>query len=207
MDELLDLNDRKEEHMKSQLNWVMAILILGCVNTTPLYAADQPSGSSKGSKALDIPGNIPQSGDESLAKKDAEVMRGKLVKVEDQMYMLETSPGKQVSIRSGQNTKFESDYKGMIGDWIEALVTPDMHLQSLKKSTPAYMVEGSVLKIEKDFLVVKDSLGKEIRLRTGKDAKIEGSHKVGDSIRAEYTPEGEVLSIRRSKPPIGPEGA
>jgi len=193
--------------MRSQLNWILAILILGCVNTTPLFAADQATGSSKGSKAIDIPGNIPQTGDESLAKKDAEVLRGKLVKVDDQTYTIETSPGRQVSIRSGQNTKFESDYKGMIGDWIEARVSPDMHLQSLKKSTPAYMVEGNVLKVDKDFLVVKDSSGKEIRLRTGKDAKIEGSHKVGDSIRAEFTPEGEVLSIRPAKVPIGPEGA
>jgi hypothetical protein len=193
--------------MRKQLNWVMAILVLGCVNITSLYAADQPSDSPKGSKALDIPGNIPQSGDESLAKKDAEVLRGKLIKVEDQIYTLETSPGRQVSIRSGQSTKFESDYKGMTGDWIEALVTPDMHLQSLKKSTPAYTVEGSVLKVEKDFLVVKDSLGKEIRLRMGKDAKIQGSHKVGDSIKAEITPEGQVLSIKPSKPSVGPEGA
>ena len=193
--------------MRRQLNWVMAVLILGCVNSTPLYAADQPTGSSKGSKALDMPGNIPQSGDESLSKKDAEVLRGKLVKVEDQMYTLETSPGKQVSIRSGQSTKFESDYKGMTGDWIEALVTPDMHLQSLKKSTPAYIVEGSVLKVEKDSLVVKDSSGKEIRLRMGKDAKIQGSHKVGDSVKAVFTPEGEVLSIKPAKARIGPEGA
>jgi hypothetical protein len=193
--------------MRRQLNWVVAILVLGWVVATPLYATDQPAGSSKGSKTLDTPGNIPQSGDESLAKKDAEVLRGKLVKVEDQMYILETSPGRQVSIRSGQNTKFESDYKGMTGDWIEALVTPDMHLQSLKKSTPAYTVEGSVLKVEGDFLVVKDSSGKETRLRTGKDAKVHGSHKIGDSIRAEFTPEGQVLSIRPSKAPIGPEGA
>jgi len=192
---------------RQMVYWLMVVLILGMVVATPLYAADQPTGSSKGSKALDIPGNIPQSGDESLAKKDAEVLRGKLVKVEDQMYTLETSPGKQVSIRSGQSTKFESDYKGMTGDWIEALVTPDMHLQSLKKSTPAYIVEGSVLKVEKDSLVVKDSSGKEIRLRMGKDAKIQGSHKVGDSVKAVFTPEGEVLSIKPAKAPIGPEGA
>jgi len=192
---------------RQMVYWLMVVLILGMVVATPLYAADQPTGSSKGSKALDMPGNIPQSGDESLSKKDAEVLRGKLVKVEDQMYTLETSPGKQVSIRSGQSTKFESDYKGMTGDWIEALVTPDMHLQSLKKSTPAYIVEGSVLKVEKDSLVVKDSSGKEIRLRMGKDAKIQGSHKVGDSVKAVFTPEGEVLSIKPAKAPIGPEGA
>ena len=190
--------------MRRQMNWIMAILILGCVNITQVYAAEQPAGASK---ALDIPGNIPQSGDESLAQKNAEPLRGKLVKVEDQMYTLETSPGKQVSIRSGQNTKFENDYKGMTGDWVEALVTPDMHLQSIKKSTPAYMVEGTVLKVEKDLLVVKDPSGKEIRLKTGKDAKIQGSHKVGDSIRAEFTPEGQVLSIMPAKAPIGPEGA
>ena len=193
--------------MRRQMYWLMVVLILGCVSAMPLYAADQPTGTSKGSQAVDIPGNIPQTGDEALAKKDAEVFRGKLVKIEGEMYTVETSPGTQASIRIGKNTKFEQAYKGMAGDWVEALVTPDMHIQSLKKSTPAYTVEGSVLKVDGDFVVVKDSSGKEIRLNTGKDTKLQGSHKVGDRIRAEYTPEGHALSIKPTKAQIGPPGA
>jgi hypothetical protein len=193
--------------MRKQISALMIVFILGCVYSASLYAADQPTGTSKGSKALDIPGNIPQTGDEALAKKDAEVFRGKLIKIEEKMFTIETSPGNQASVRTSNNTKFEENYKGMAGDWVEALVTPDMHLQSLKKSTPAYTVEGSVLKADGDFVVVKDSSGKEIRLKTGKDTKFQGSHKVGDNIRAEFTPEGQALSIKLTKPPVGPEGA
>jgi hypothetical protein len=192
--------------MRRQIYWLMAVLILGCVSAMPLYAADEPRGTSKAPKATDLPGIIPQTGGEELAKKDAEHMRGKLIKVEKEMFTLETSPGKQVSIRTGPNTKFEQGYKGMEGDWVEAHVAPDMHVQSLKKSTPAYTLEGNVLKVDGDFVVVKDSSGKETRLQTGKDTKFQGSHKVGDSIRAEFTPEGQALSIKSAKAPIGPPG-
>ncbi len=192
---------------RQTITWVMAILILGCVGIMPVYAADQPTGSSKGSKALDIPGNIPQTGDEILAKKDAELLRGKLVKVADELYTLETSPGRQVNIRTGKTTKFDANYKGIEGDWVEILVTPDQHIVTLKRSSPAYTVEGNVLKVEKDFFVVKDPAGKEIRLNTGSGTKIQGNYKVGDLIRAEFTPDGQALSIKPAKPPVGPEGA
>jgi len=184
---------------------IMALL-LGFASSSSLYAADEPAGTSKGSKAVDIPGNIPQTGDEALAKKDAEVMRGKLITVTEALYTLETSPGKSVTIRSERTTKFEDNYKGLEGDWVEALVAPDMHMESIKKSTPAYTWEGDVLKVDGDAFVVKDDSGKEIRLQTGSDSKVTGSHKVGDRIRAEYTPDGKVLSLKPAKIMRGPGG-
>jgi hypothetical protein len=191
--------------MRKQMHLFMVVFILGCLSAMPLYAADEPTGTSKPSKA-DIPGNIPQTGDEALAKKDAEVFRGKLIKVSEALYTLETSPGQQVTIRSERTTKFEDNYKGMEGDWIEALVAPDMHMESIKKSTPAYIWEGAVLKVDGDAFVVKNDAGKEIRLQTGNETKLTGSHKVGDRVRAEYTPEGKVLSVKPVKIPIGPGG-
>jgi len=180
--------------MRKKVSWIMLSMFLGFISSTSLYAAEI------------IPSGPPQTGDETLAQKDAEVMRGKLLKVEGELYTVETSPGKQVSVRTGSSTKFDGNFKGMEGDWIEAMVTPDMHIQSLKKSTPAYTLEGDVLKVDGDFLTVTGEGGKEVRLQTGKDTKLTGKHKVGDRIRAEYTPDGQVLSIKPIKIPRGPGG-
>jgi len=184
--------------MKRQTGWIAVMMFLGFIAATSVYAAEP--------KAAEIPGNIPQSGDEVLAKKDAEVLRGKVLNVQGELYSVETAPGQRVSVRAGANTKFEGNNKGAEGDWIEAVVTPDMHLESLKKSTPAYTVEGSILKVDGDLFVVKDDKGKEIRLKKAGDTKVSGSNKVGERVRAEYTPEGQALSIKPAKIQRGPEG-
>ena len=191
--------------MRRPIVWIMVAVVLGFTSFSSLYAADQPS-SSGSSKAQENRGEIPQTGDQLTAQKDAEVFRGKLVKVDSETYTVETSPGKQVTVRSERKTKFEGNYMGAEGDWIEAIVTPDMHMESMKKSTPAYIWEGDVLKVDGDAFVVKDDSGKEIRLQTGSDTKLSGSHKVGDRIRAEYTPDGKVLSVKPAKIMRGPGG-
>jgi hypothetical protein len=127
------------------------------------------------------------------------VVRGKLIKSDDRHYTVETGPGTQTDMRATKLTKFENDYKGMQGDWIEANVSQDGSIVWLKKSTPAYTLEGDVLKMEGDVFVVKDVSGKEIRLQKGSDTKIVGSHKVGERVRAEYTPDGKALSIKPAK--------
>jgi len=181
--------------MRKEISWIMLSMFVASISSTSLYAAE----------AI-IPSGPPQTGDEIMAKKAAEAMRGKLVKVEGELYTVETSPGKQVTARTGGNTKFDGSFKGVAGDWIEATVTPDMLLQSIKKSTPAYTLEGDVLKVDGDFLTVTGEGGKEVRLQSGSGTKLTGSHKVGDRIRAEYTPEGQVLSIKPVKIPRGPSG-
>ena len=181
--------------MRKQASWITLSMFLGFISSASLYAAEPM-----------IPSGPPQTGDETLAKKDAEVMRGKLLRVEGELYTIETSPGKQLTARTGSNTKVDGNFKGAAGDWIEATVTPDMLLQSIKKSTPAYTLEGDVLKVDGDFLTVTGEGGKEVRLQSGSGTKLTGSHKVGDRIRAEYTPEGQVLSIKPIKIPRGPSG-
>ncbi len=188
--------------MRIQMGRSLLAIFSAFMIAMPLYAADRPS--TEGSK---VPGVTPQTGGEELSKKDAEVVRGKILKVGDGLYMIETSPGTQVTIRTGTSTKFESGYKGGEGDWVEALVSPDMHLETLKKSIPAYTTEGHVLTVDKEFFVVKNSAGKEIRLNIGGDTAIQGNYKVGDRIKAEFTPEGKTLSIKPAKPPVGPPGA
>src|SRR5439155_26297279 len=116
--------------MRKQVSWLMLSMFLGFISSTSLYAAEQ-----------NIPSGPPPTGDESLAKKDGEIMRGKVLKVEGELFTIETSPGKQVTARTGSNTKFEGNFKGIEGDWIDATVAPDMHIQSVKKSTPAYTLE------------------------------------------------------------------
>jgi hypothetical protein len=189
--------------MRMPIVGIMVAFFLGFTSFS-LYGADQSSSrdSSKARENMEIP----QSGDQLTAQKDAEVYRGKVVKVDAGTYTVETSPGRQVNIRSAGTTKFEENYHGMEGDWIEAVVSPDMHAESIKKATPAYTWEGDLLKVDGDFFVVKDDNGKEIRLQTGKDSKLTGSHKVGDRIRAEYTPDGKVLSVKPAKIPRGPSG-
>jgi len=190
--------------MRRPIVWMMGALFLGFSSFGSLYAADQ-SSSQDSSKARENM-EIPQTGDQLTAQQDNEVLRGKLVKVDAGMYTVETSPGRQVSFRSGKTTKFEENYHGMEGDWIEAVVSPDMHVASIKKSTPAYIWEGAVLKVDGDAFVVKDDSGKEIRLQTGSNSKVTGSHKVGDRIRAEYTPDGKVLSLKPAPIMRGPSG-
>jgi hypothetical protein len=194
---------KEDASMERPTEWAMLVLAFALVTATSLYAADQPAS---GSRAPEIPGNIPQTGDEVLAQKDADILRGKLLKTDGRLYTVETTPGGQVSLRAGKDTQFEAGYKGMEGDWIEALVTPDMHIESLKKSTPAYTLEGDVLKVEGDSVVMQGPAGKEIRLQIGKDTKVVGTRKVGERVRAEYTPDGKALSVKPAKIPRGPTG-
>ena len=191
--------------MRRPIVWIMIAVLIGFTIFGSLYAADQ-SSSRDSSKAQENRGEIPQTGDQLTAEKDAEVFRGKLVKIDAGTYTMETSPGRQVTIRSERETKFEGNYMGAEGDWIEATVTPDMHMESIKKSTPAYIWEGDVPKVDGDAFVLKDDSGKEIRLQTGSDTKLTGSHKVGDRIRAQYTPDGKVLSVTPAKITRGPSG-
>ena len=93
--------------MSRAMKWFMAAVLLGFAGSGPLYAADR-SSSPDSSKAENI-GETPQTGDQLTAKKDADVLRGKLVKAGEGLYTLETSPGRQVTIRSGGTTKFEGD--------------------------------------------------------------------------------------------------
>jgi hypothetical protein len=173
---------------------LILLMILSFVLAAPSATSLAAERASPQGAAVESPGNNPAPREETTG-----VIRGKLLKSDDRVYTVETGPGTQTDIRASKLTKFDDGYKGMQGDWIEAMVGQDGAILWLKKSAPGYSLEGDVFKADGDLVFVKDLSGKEVRLKMGKDTKVVGSHKVGERIRAEYTPDGQVLSIKPAK--------
>jgi hypothetical protein len=61
-------------------------------------------------------------------------------------------------------------------------------------------VNGDLLKIEGEFYVVKDILGKETRLHVDKTTTMDGSINVGEKVEAQATEKNHALSIRHVQP-------
>jgi hypothetical protein len=61
-------------------------------------------------------------------------------------------------------------------------------------------VNGDLLKIEGEFYVVKDILGKETRLHVDKTTTMDGSINVGEKVEAQTTEKNHALSIRHIQP-------
>ena len=61
-------------------------------------------------------------------------------------------------------------------------------------------VNGDLLKIEGEFYVVKDILGKETRLHVDKTTTMDGSINVGEKVEAQATDKNHALSIRHVQP-------
>jgi ribosomal protein S1 len=60
-------------------------------------------------------------------------------------------------------------------------------------------IEGEVLRIDQDRVVVKDKEGKEIVLNLGKQADVEPGIKAGDQVEAFVTPQGITTSVQPLK--------
>jgi type IV secretory pathway VirB10-like protein len=60
-------------------------------------------------------------------------------------------------------------------------------------------IQGQVLKIESDSLIVSTGGGGQARLKLDGNTKVEGSPKVGDKVEAELSPERNVLSLKVSQ--------
>ena len=63
----------------------------------------------------------------------------------------------------------------------------------------AQTVSGEVLKIEGENYVVKDAMGKEVKLHVSPETKKDGDIKVGDKIEAQADATGHALSIKAAK--------
>ena len=73
-------------------------------------------------------------------------------------------------------------------------------LSSLGVATLSYtagstLVEGDVLKIEREFYTVHDTAGHEVRLHVDKTTQMEGAFKAGDKIEAYVTESGHARSL------------
>ena len=184
------------------------VAVMFSVSAVVTASAGGPTSSSQGSqgqqstrqggdaRSSSSPHETAQTGDQELAKTQTEVIKGQLVGIDDEYYVIQAAAGKQVRVHVDKSTDTESPGAFNPGDWIEARVSSDNHAKSLRKSSAARTVEGDLLKIEEGFYVVKDSAGAEVRLQLGKDTKIDGKPKVGDRVRAQVTTEGTVTSIQ-----------
>jgi len=70
-------------------------------------------------------------------------------------------------------------------------------LNTLPGSDAFQTLDGKLLKIDGEYYVIKDFTGKEKRLHVSKETvMVNGPKKPGDSVRAEITQSGHVISIQ-----------
>jgi ketosteroid isomerase-like protein len=145
---------------------------------------------------------------EELPKAESETLKGKLLKIERAFYVIESAPGKEVRVSAPLDPTVDESGKSLIGEWIEAQISSDLHVTSIKKSAPRYTVEGDLIKTDGDVYIVADGTGNHVQLKTTKDTKLDGSYKIGDKIKAEFTPDGYATFIAKRifPPPSGAEG-
>jgi len=63
---------------------------------------------------------------------------------------------------------------------------------------PPAVVEGEVIKMDRDFYLVKDRSGKEIKIQLDQRTNLDGNLQVGDKIIAHIEPQGYAHSIKRT---------
>ena len=63
---------------------------------------------------------------------------------------------------------------------------------------PPAVVEGEVVKMDRDSYLVKDRSGKEIKIQLDQRTTLEGNLQVGDKIIAHMEPQGYAYSIKRA---------
>jgi ketosteroid isomerase-like protein len=142
----------------------------------------------------------PARGNEEAAKTESTILKGRLLKIERGFYVIESAPSKEVRVSAPLDTAVDENGRAVVGEWIEAQISSDLHVTAIKKIAPTYMVEGELSKTEADTYVVTDGPGNLITLKLNKDTKADANAKVGDRIRVEFTPDGRAVSIRRSVP-------
>jgi hypothetical protein len=163
--------------------------------------------SSKGGM-IDVPTPQPDLSSEPGEMASVDVFRGKLLAVQGQRYVLEVAPGRKEDLTVDHSSKIENNVQLQEGDWVEVRMPETRIAKTIKKASPAYTLEGLLVKVDGDNYVVKEASGKEVSLRLGGDTKFqEGTFKIGDPIRANYTPDGKILLIRPAKVPKGVPGA
>ena len=137
---------------------------------------------------------------EDSPKAELMVLKGKMLKIEKGFYVIESAPGKEVRVSAPLDASVDENGKSLIGDWIEAQISSDLHVTSIKKSAARYIVEGDLIKTEGDVYVVADGLGNPIQLKVTKDTRTE-NYKIGDKVKAEFSPDGHAISISKKTLP------
>jgi ketosteroid isomerase-like protein len=174
--------------------------------TGVITGKDAPSRAS--SAPVVVPRIEPARGKELSAarvldelKTETEILKGKLLKIEKGFYVIESAPSKEVRVSAPLDSATDENGKSLVGEWIEAQISSDLHVTSLKRSPAGYALEGELIKADGDVYIVADAPGKNVQLRFTKDTKVEGTYKIGDKIKAEFTPDGNVTFISKKAAP------
>jgi hypothetical protein len=75
-----------------------------------------------------------------------DMFHGKVISSGSGQYLVEIAPGRKEPISVDKATKIEQQPQE--GDWVEVWMTENRIAKSIKKSKPAYTVEGNLLRID-----------------------------------------------------------
>ena len=123
------------------------------------------------------------------------VIKGEVLKIEEGIYTVRDSSGREVRVHVDQFTQENTTLK--VGDTVVARIAhipSDVYARSLQKAaekgnakvTARYpMIEGELLKKEEGSYVVRDVLsGKQVRLQVDKATTMDNNITVGDRVEA-----------------------
>ena len=118
-------------------------------------------------------------------------VRGEVMKIDSKVFIIQDSLDRKVRLEVGPNCTLDENIQ--VGDEIVAHIVhkgKENYIKSLKRlisSSPAgisAVVEGEVLKIDRETYLIQDTAGKEVRLRVDAKTWKDGNITVGDSILA-----------------------
>ena len=143
-----------------------------------------------------------------MAAPGPQSIRGDLLKIEGDFYVVKDMSGKETRMHVDQTTTLDGGFK--TGDKVEAQVTDKGHAFSINHANVAsggmaaagtQSVKGDLLKIEGEFYTVHDAAGHEVKLHVDQTTKLEGGpFKTGDKVEAQVTDKSHALSMNHANP-------
>jgi hypothetical protein len=123
-------------------------------------------------------------------------VRGEVMKIDGKVFIVQDSLDRKMRLEAGPNCTVDEPIQ--VGDEIVAHIVhkgKENYIKSLKRlisspiisSSPtgiSAVVEGEVLKIDRETYLIQDTAGKEVRLRVDGKTWKDGNITVGDSILA-----------------------
>jgi hypothetical protein len=118
-------------------------------------------------------------------------VRGEVMKIDSKVFIIQDSLDRKVRLEAGPNCTVDENIQ--VGDEIVAHIVhqgKEKYIKSMKRlisSSPtriSAVVEGKVLKIDRETYVVQDPTGKEVHLQVDAKTSKDGNITVGDSILA-----------------------
>lgn len=128
----------------------------------------------------------------------SKLIEGNVLKIEGELHTVHDKAGHEVRLHVDKTTHLEGgEFKA--GDKVEAHVTEKGHVRSMihvtasgTMATPgSRIVEGDVLKTEREYYMVRDRSGHDVRLHVDKTTHLDGgAFRVGDSLEPYVTDTG-----------------